>query len=699
MIDDATKNRILDTAQILDVVSDFVTLRRRGANYIGLCPFHNERTPSFNVSPARGIFKCFGCGKSGDVARFLMEHEQMSFPETLRWLAAKYGIPIEERQLTDEERMAQNHRESLFIINEFTRNWCQDQLFNTPGGQAIGLAYFRSRGFRDDIIRKFQLGYCPEGRDTMCREAMAKGYKKELLVDAGVAYALDDGTLRDRFHGRVMFPIHSLSGKVIAFSGRVMQTNAKTAKYVNSPESDVYTKSNELYGIWLAKAAIVKQDKCYLVEGNTDVVSMHQAGVENVVASCGTSLTTGQIRKIHRFTNNITVIYDGDSAGIHASLRGIDMLLEEGMNVKVVLLPDGEDPDSFARAHSATEFLDYITRHEVDFIRFKVGLLLDAVGDDPFRRAELIKDIERSIAVIPETIVRATYITACSQMLHTDEKILIADVDKIRASFPKKRNQSSSPSQVGGAPIGQPQTARPEGESASEGVPSSPVGENQPVSASSEADAPSSSTPSSAGTAPAGDAAASFAPSLGGIRGEAYPLEPKERLLIQQIIRHGEQVICQDEMDDGSLLDVTVTEFIVDDMRADEIEFSVPLYRRIADEARSLCDAPGYEAARHFLHHEDADVSALAADLIGDRYELSRIYTADNELTYVVPHLINDLKMSIVERDLAAIMQRLRDPAVGADPTLSRQIMEEYKELLTARNKLASLLGARVVTQ
>ena len=293
MIDDATKNRILDTAQILEVVSDFVTLRRRGANYIGLCPFHNERTPSFNVNPARGIFKCFGCGKSGDAARFLMEHEQMTFPEALRWLAHKYGIPIEERELTNEERQAQSRRESLGIINEHARKWFEHQLWETEGGRAVGLAYFRSRGFRDDIIHKFQLGYCPEGQDTMVQDALSKGYQKELLVEAGVAYAYDDGRLRDRFHGRVIFPIHSLSGKVIAFSGRIMKSDAKVAKYVNSPESPVYTKSNELYGIWLAKSTIVKQDKCFLVEGNTDVVSMHQASIENVVASCGTSLTTG----------------------------------------------------------------------------------------------------------------------------------------------------------------------------------------------------------------------------------------------------------------------------------------------------------------------------------------------------------------------------------------------------------------------
>lgn len=677
MIDESTKNRILETAQVLDVVSDFVTLHRRGVNYVGLCPFHNERTPSFTVSPARGTFKCFGCGKGGDAARFLMEHEQMTFPEALRWLANKYGIPIEERELTNEERLAQSHRESLFIINEFACQWCQQQLYTSSGAPSIGLAYLHSRGFRDDIIRKFQLGYCPESVDAMCRDAMAKGYKKELLLEAGVAYQLENGGLRDRFHDRVMFPIHSLSGKVIAFSGRVMQSKPKVGKYVNSPETDIYTKSNELYGIWLAKSAIVKQDKCYLVEGNADVVSMHQAGVENVVASCGTALTKGQIRKIHRFTNNVTVLYDGDSAGIHASQRGIDMFLEEGMNVKVVLLPDGEDPDSYARQHNATEFVEFITRNEVDFIRFKTQLLLGAAGNDPFKRAELIKEIVLSISKIPDSIVRATYITACSQMLGTDEKILINEVNRLR-----REQKSAQPAAPAGT-SGSTPTAPPPPPPAQEAAPASPdasMAESHPT----EVPAAPPSAPTTQPTTP------------------PDPLHEKERLLIQQIIRHGEEIVCQDEMEDGTLLDISVAEFILGDMQADELQFTVPLYARVADEALNMIGREGYKASRHFLHHEDAAISALAAELIGDRYELSRSFATSDitpPLAELVSHLLNDFKMTIVERELKMLMAQLRDPAVCADTERSRTTMQEIKNLTEARNKLAQMLGQRVVAQ
>jgi DNA primase len=671
MIDDATKNRILDTAQILDVVSEFVTLRRRGVNYIGLCPFHNERTPSFNVNPARGIFKCFGCGKSGDAARFLMEHEQMTFPEALRWLANKYGITIEERELSNEERQAQSLRESISIVNEQACKWFERQLWETGNGQAIGLAYFRSRGFRDDIIHKFQLGYCPEGQDIMVHEAVTKGYKEELLVQAGVAYALDNGRLRDRFHGRVTFPIHSLSGKVIAFSGRVMKSDAKVAKYVNSPESPVYTKSNELYGIFLAKNAIVKQDKCFLVEGNTDVVSMHQAGIENVVASCGTSLTTGQIRKIHRFTSNITVLYDGDSAGIHASLRGIDMLLEEGMNVKVVLLPDGEDPDSFARAHSADEFRQYINAQEVDFIRFKTNLLLSDVGDDPFKRAELIKDIVKSISVIPEQIVRSTYITACSQMLRTDERVIIAEVDKLRKQArEEKRKQADN-------------------------------AETRTVTTPASSSEPQSTTPATASPEPQPPAAdvqkaESTPPAASPIVPEVNPFRQKELLLMQQMVRHGEEVIVYDTDESGNAVPVSVAEFILGDLQGDQLEFSDPLLRQMAAELLQHLHEPDFKASRYFLRHNDSRISALATDLIGERYELSRLFKSDATLQDVVPHLINDYKMAIVDRELKETLSRMKDPAVTGDPQLCRQVMEEYQTLLEARKELAFYLGQRV---
>lgn len=434
MIDHPTIDRILDAAQIYDVVSDFVTLRKRGVNYVGLCPFHDDKTPSFYVSPAKGLCKCFACGKGGNVVHFIMEHEQMSYPEALKYLAKKYGIEIKERELSSEEKIAQSERESLFIVNNFARDYFQNILKNHIDGRSIGMAYFRSRGFRDDIIEKFQLGYCTESHDALAQEALKKGYKKDYLVKTGLCYETDDHRLRDRFWGRVIFPVHTLSGKVVAFGGRVLAgaTKGVKVKYVNSPESEIYHKSNELYGIYFAKQAIMKQDRCFLVEGYTDVISMHQSGIENVVASSGTALTPGQIRMIHRFTNNMTVLYDGDAAGIKASIRGIDMLLEEGMNVKVCLLPDGDDPDSFARKHNATEFQNFIQENETDFIRFKTNLLLEDAGKDPIKRAELIGNLVQSISIIPEAIVRDVYIKECAQLLHVEDKLLVSEVAKRR---------------------------------------------------------------------------------------------------------------------------------------------------------------------------------------------------------------------------------------------------------------------------
>ena len=488
MIDQTTIDRILDAAQIVDVVSEFVTLRKRGVNYVGLCPFHNEKTPSFSVSPAKGLCKCFSCGKGGNSVHFIMEHEQMSYYEALKYLAKKYNIEIKERELTNEEKQAQTTRESMFIVNNFARDYFQNILKNHVDGRSIGLAYFRQRGFRDDIIEKFQLGYCTESHDAMSQEALRKGYKKEFLVKTGICYETDDHRLRDRFWGRVIFPVHTLSGKVVAFGGRVLSTATKgvKVKYVNSPESEIYHKSNELYGIYFAKQAIVKQDRCFLVEGYTDVISMHQSGIENVVASSGTALTPGQIRLIHRFTNNITVLYDGDVAGIKASIRGIDMLLEEGMNIKVCLLPDGDDPDSFARKHNSEEFQTFIREHEKDFIRFKTDLLMEDAGKDPIKRAELISNIVRSISVIPEAIIRDVYIKECSQHLRIEEKLLVAEVAKLREAQAEKANRpsynnttstansSSEASNVSGIP-GYPGGSGPYGT----GMPPEPVYDDQ----------------------------------------------------------------------------------------------------------------------------------------------------------------------------------------------------------------------------
>ena len=448
MIDRETVDRILDTADIVDVVSDFVSLRRSGANFKGLCPFHDEKTPSFMVSPAKQICHCFGCGKGGSPVNFVMEHEQMSYVEALRYLAKKYNIEIHEKELTSEEKAAQTEREAMLVVNEFAAQWFEGQLFGTQEGKDIGLSYFYERGFNDDTIKKFHLGYSPENSKAFYTAAVAKGYNKKFLFDTGLCIDDRRGGGFDRFHGRVMFPIMNIAGKVIAFGGRTLKKTKEVAKYFNSPESTVYVKNRELYGLFQAKRAIVKEEKCFLVEGYTDVISMHQAGIENVVASSGTSLTEGQIRAIHRFTDNVTVLYDGDSAGIHASLRGIDMLLAEGLSIKVLLLPDGEDPDSYARTHSASEFKQYINDNETDFISFKTKILLEGTERDPIKRAAVIGDVVKSISVIPDAIARSVYARECSIQLGISEDVLLREIQKNiklnqEEAFKRKQRESN----------------------------------------------------------------------------------------------------------------------------------------------------------------------------------------------------------------------------------------------------------------
>ena len=430
MIDQQTVDKILETAQIVDVVSDFVSLRKRGANYTGLCPFHNDRTPSFSVSPSKNICKCFSCGKGGNPVVFIMEHEQMTFIEAVRYLAKKYNIEIKERELSDEEKKQQTAREGMLVLNSYAQSEFTNNLFETEEGQTIGLSYFKERGFRPDIIKKFQLGYSFEQRDGFTSKALAAGYNKDYLLKTGLTTIGQNESMADRFRGRVIFPIHSLSGKVLGFGGRILKKNEKTAKYLNSPESEIYHKSNELYGIYFAKQAIIKEDRCFLVEGYTDVLSMHQSGIENVVASSGTALTPGQIKMIHRFTNNIIVLYDGDAAGIKASVRGIDLILKEGLNVKVVLLPDGEDPDSFSKQRSSTEFAEYIKNNETDFIRFKTNLLIEQIKDDPIKKAGVINDIVKSISIIPDLIIRSVDVKETERMLEISEEILFNEVKK-----------------------------------------------------------------------------------------------------------------------------------------------------------------------------------------------------------------------------------------------------------------------------
>ena len=725
MIDQATIDRILDAAQIVDVVSEFVTLKRAGVNYKGLCPFHNEKTPSFVVSPSKGLCKCFSCGKGGNVVHFIMEHEQLNYYEALKWLANKYHIEVKERELSDEEKQAQNDRESMFVVNDFANNYFQNLLHNHIDGQSIGLAYFRQRGFRDDIIRKFQLGYSLNERDALAKEAKRKGFKEEFLEKTGLCYRRDnDGQLRDRFWGRVMFPVHTLSGKVIAFGGRVLKTDGKVAKYVNSPESEIYHKSNELYGIYFAKQAIVRDDRCFLVEGYTDVISMHQAGIENVVASSGTSLTSGQIRLIHRFTNNITVLYDGDGAGIKASIRGIDMLLEEGMNIKVVLLPDGEDPDSFARKHNATDYKAYINSHEVDFIRFKTNLLLEEVGNDPIKRAGLIGDIVRSISVIPENIVRSVYIRECSQLLQVEEKLLVQEVNKLmmrtkeeklvaaekqrqREAAKAERIQQNVPAPDGEVPVellGSPAPPPMEGLD----VPPPPMEEDGGASIPPPS-APFPSEESGVNNlaehpAPLpweGQGEGLFIPSQNKQK-KAY--HDKEVLLMQQVVRYGERVMYAVEDEDGTSREVTVAEHVASDLAVDSLELQDPMHRRMLDEVMQRIHDAGFVASRYFFSHPDPQVARLAADLSSDRYQLSKyhsrsqkVVTDEERLCELVPHLLTDLKLAIVEDELKQVLAALQDRTIMTDAARYMEVMKRYKDLSEVQRAIAKRAGDRVV--
>ncbi|WP_462401104.1 DNA primase [Bacteroides clarus] len=694
MIDQPTIDRILDAAQIYDVVSDFVTLRKRGVNYVGLCPFHDDKTPSFYVSPAKGLCKCFACGKGGNAVHFIMEHEQMSYPEALKYLAKKYGIEIKERELSNEEKLAQSERESLFIVNQFARDYFQNILRNHVDGRSIGMAYFRNRGFRDDIIEKFQLGYCTESHDAMAQEAIKKGYKKEFLIKTGLCYETDDHRLRDRFWGRVIFPVHTLSGKVVAFGGRVLASATKgvKVKYVNSPESEIYHKSNELYGIYFAKQAIVKQDRCFLVEGYTDVISMHQSGIENVVASSGTALTPGQIRLIHRFTNNMTVLYDGDAAGIKASIRGIDMLLEEGMNIKVCLLPDGDDPDSFARKHNSTEFRQFIQEHETDFIRFKTNLLLEDAGKDPIKRAELIGNLVQSISVIPEAIVRDVYIKECAQLLRVEDKLLVSEVAKRREMQAEKRAEQTERERRA--------AARNNTEATAAQVPYT-EGDTPLITADGTSLPPDMAAEYAGSPIPPEDNYVSFIPQEGKEGQEFYKYE---RLILQMIVRYGEKIMCNATNEEGQEVPVSVIEYVINDLKQDELSFHNPLHRQILTEAATHIHDAGFTAERYFLAHPETTISKLSVELISNRYQLSKyhsksqkIVTDEERLYELVPALMINFKYAIVSEELKHMMSALQDPAVANDEEKCNAIMKRYCEMREVQSIMAKRLGDRVV--
>ena len=642
MIDKATIDKIMDAANIVDVVSEFVALRKAGVNYKGLCPFHDEKTPSFMVSPSKGYCHCFSCGKGGNAVGFIMEHEQMTYPEALRWLAKKYNIEIHDRELSAEERREANDRESMFIVNEWAMKYFQDNLNNHVEGRAIGMQYFRQRGFRDDTINKFMLGYALQEKDALAKAARAKGFNEQYLIDTGLCYRKDNGQLQDRYYGRVIFPVHNVTGRIVAFGGRILSNDKKLAKYVNSPESLIYHKSNELYGIYLAKQAISKNDRCYLVEGYIDVTSMHQHGVENVVASSGTSLTTGQIRLIRRFTPNITVLYDGDPAGIHASIRGIDMLLSEGMNVKVLLLPDGDDPDSFARKHPAQEVRDYIEEHQTDFIAFKTNLLLKGVTD-PIKRSEAINSIVHSVAVIQDPIKRATYIADCAHRLGMNENTLIGTMN----NFIRE---------------GQEQLRK----------------EQQREERRQDTTATTVSSPQAQ---------------------EVQQATKIEYMLVQLVVRYGETIIYKDvETEDGGKINLSVAQYISYDLGADNLTFHDERYNRILKEAVEHNDNSGFKAESYFTHHPDVSINQLATEMAIDRFQLSKSLQVKHDeetLRNQVEHLVLDFRKEYVQQRLSILKQQI---ALSAnDMERMRQLMEEYKDIQSMRNTIARELGNEVM--
>ena len=671
MIDRATVDKIMDATNIVDVVGEFVTLRKAGVNYKGLCPFHDDTTPSFMVSPTKQICKCFACGKGGTAVSFLMEHEQITYTEALRWLARKYNIEVEEREMTDEERRQQSERESMLVVNEWAANYFHDVLKNDPDGVTIGRQYFRSRGIRDDIIEKFRLGFCPKRRDATFAAAMAKGYQPEFLVKTGLCFEPTPNTqhptpntqhptpntqqLRDRFSGRAMFPWFNVSGKVVAFGGRVLDSRTKGVqqKYVNSPDSEIYHKERELYGIFQAKHAIAKQDCVYMVEGYTDVIAMHQCGLENVVANSGTALSVYQIRLLHRFTQNIVLLYDGDEAGIHAAMRGTDMLLHEGMNIKVLLLPDGDDPDSFSRKHSAEEFRAYIEEHQTDFIQFKTDLMLRGVTD-PVKRSEAISNIVKSISVIPDRIKRDAYLHDCAQRVGANERTLLASLN----NFVREAREDSSRHEVRG-------TGYENSSEAEEGV----QGNLEPRTSNLE---PRNASASS---------------------------EP-ERLLIQMVIRHGDEMAIDGvETADGQTISLTVAQFIDYNLSQDELQFSDPRFQQMLTEAVEHSGEPDFKAESYFLRHPDPELSQLASDLAISRYQLSKsmqVPERNGDLERKVSHLLLDFRLTRVTARLGQLKQQLRE--AGSDTTSSTPILRQIMQTQELRNVLARQLGNDIIT-
>ncbi|HBE41207.1 MAG TPA: DNA primase [Bacteroidales bacterium] len=647
MIDRPTIDRILSAAEIVEVIQEFVPLKRRGANYLGLCPFHNEKTPSFTVSPSKEIFKCFGCGKVGNVVNFVMEHEHLTYPEALKFLAKKYHIEVIEKELTPEELEKQNERESLLVITAYASRQFSENLFQSDEGISVGLAYFKERGFRHNTLKKFETGYSFEKRDAFSKKALDDGYKKNFLVKTGLSIEHEDHIF-DRFSGRIMFPIHSLSGQVLGFGGRILKADARTAKYLNSPESEIYHKSRILYGIYQARKAITQEDKCYLVEGYTDVMSMHEANIENVVASSGTSLTAEQVRLIKRFTPNITILYDGDPAGIKASIRGIDIVLEEGMNVKIVLLPDNEDPDSYSKKVSNEEFSGFLKENETDFIRFKTKLLLEEVADDPVKKANLIRDIVRSIAVIPESISRTVYIKECSTLMEVPEAVLYHEVNKMRQqrSF-QDRNKYPGPEDLPVPPQAPPKPVRQE-----------------------------------------------------------ITTYVSEKEIIRLLLKFGSNEFERKiRVEDGNEEVITVADYIVREIVTDELNFDNTIFGTIFEEFRFASEQGVFLDDKVFIKNEDPSISRLSADILAESHQLSRIWrnkqtyveTEDMKLKDIVPDTVLKFKGDKIKVRLKEIMVQLENAVRTGDMERVLSLQKKDQALKAALKIISQQLGNRIL--
>lgn len=650
MIDQGTIQQILDAAEIADVVGDFVTLKRRGTSMLGLCPFHNEKTPSFNVSQAKGIYKCFGCGKGGSSVNFIMEHEHLSYADALRWLANKYHIQIREKEENPEDLKERNDRESQLIVSEFAQKFFAVQLWETNPGRLIGLSYLRQRGMRDDIIRKFGIGYCPDGKDIMTSAAIKEGFKMEFLEKTGLTIKRDEW-IRDRFAGRMMFPIHGISGRVIGFGGRTLSQDKTIAKYLNSPESDIYHKSRVLYGIFQAKRSIIQEDKCYLVEGYTDVTSLHQSGIENVVASSGTSLTIDQIRLIRRFTNNVTIIYDGDQAGIKASMRGIDMVLEEGINVKVLPLPEGEDPDSFSRSMSATLLGEYIRANETDFIKFKTKLLLSGVENDPVSRAKLITDIVSSISVIPDEIVRSEYLKECSRLLDVRETVLYNEIRKLKVKSEDEMIKHQEREQVREASVRKPIIAV--------AVP------------------------------------------------EVNPCENEERELLKLLIKYGSHPLFEvDNPVTGEPDRINVAIYILSELEADQMVSLNPAIKAVFDEYQHHLDDKNFDAIKYFVNHPDLQVSQLVSDILSEKNKLSDFWRKrgsfieeEHEILHqLVPKMVQECKLKYITFLIQQAEQGIRKAYENNDDDGILEYQKRYQKLKSVEKLLCGHLGKRTIT-